>query len=125
MRIWAGNAGFSRGRLSLQTPKSAIAGRQLAKVSGHTREYSRFAETVGGDRVRSRLPPGGRSPSWDVLGPQPVKIGNSVHGLRPARLSQNRCRLLTGKRCIRRYQCFATARGKADCDLEAAAGAID
>jgi hypothetical protein len=52
-RKWAGNAGFSRVRLRLQTPKSAIAGRQSAKVSDHTREYSRFAETVGGDRVRS------------------------------------------------------------------------
>jgi hypothetical protein len=31
-------------------------GRQSAKVSGHTPEYSRFAETVGGDGVRSRLP---------------------------------------------------------------------
>jgi hypothetical protein len=32
-----------------------------AKVSGEHREYSRFAETVGGDRVRSRLPAAGRS----------------------------------------------------------------
>ena len=40
---------FSRVRLCLDTPESAIAGRQSAKVSGHTRDYSRFAETVGGD----------------------------------------------------------------------------
>jgi hypothetical protein len=60
-REWAGNTGFSRVRLRLQTPNSATAGRQSAKVSGHTPEYSRFAETVGGDRVRSRLPPAGRS----------------------------------------------------------------
>jgi hypothetical protein len=32
-------------------------GRQLPKVSSHDREYSRFAETAGGDLVRSRLPP--------------------------------------------------------------------
>jgi hypothetical protein len=56
-REWAGNAGFSRGRFRLQTPKSVISGRQLAKVSGHVREYSRFAEIVGGDWVQSRLPP--------------------------------------------------------------------
>jgi hypothetical protein len=50
----AGNAGFSRARFRLRTPKSAIGTRQSANVSGHAREYSRFAETVGGDRVRSR-----------------------------------------------------------------------
>jgi hypothetical protein len=58
-RDWAGNPGISPVRFCLR--KSAIAGRQSAKVSGHTPEYSRFAETVGGDRVRSRLPPAGRS----------------------------------------------------------------
>jgi hypothetical protein len=59
-REWAANEGFSRVRFRLQTPKSVISERQLAKVSGHVREYSRFAETVGGDWVRSRLPPAGR-----------------------------------------------------------------
>jgi hypothetical protein len=29
----------------------------MPKVSSHDREYSRFAETAGGDSVRSRLPP--------------------------------------------------------------------
>ena len=50
---WAGNAGFSRVRLCLQTPKSTIAGRQSPQVSDHTRGFFRFAETVGADRVRS------------------------------------------------------------------------
>ena len=53
----AGNAGFSRIRFRLQTPNSPIFGRELPKVSGHVRDYSRFAETAAGDRVRSRLPP--------------------------------------------------------------------
>jgi hypothetical protein len=55
-REWAGNASFSHFRLRLQAPKSAIAWPQSAKVSGHAREYSRFAETAGRDRGRSRLP---------------------------------------------------------------------
>jgi len=41
--------------------KSAILVRQIPKVSGHVREYSRFAETVGGYLVRSRLLPTRRS----------------------------------------------------------------
>ena len=55
------NARFPRVRFRLQTPNSVISGRQLPKVSSHDREYSRFADTVGGDSVRSRLPPAGRS----------------------------------------------------------------
>jgi hypothetical protein len=58
-REWAGIPGFSRIRFCLQTPNLPILGRQLPKVSGHDREYSRFAETAGGDLVRSRLPPEG------------------------------------------------------------------
>jgi hypothetical protein len=56
MREWAGNPGSSRIRFCLQTPNSPVLGRQLPKVSSHDREYSRFAETAGGDLVRSRLP---------------------------------------------------------------------
>jgi hypothetical protein len=59
----AGNPGFSRIRFCLQTPNSPILGRQLPKVSSHDRENSRFAETTGGDLVRSRLPPDGGSQS--------------------------------------------------------------
>jgi hypothetical protein len=70
----AGNPGFSRVRLRLWTPKSIIAGRQSAKVSGHTREYSRFTETVGGDRVRLGLPP---APSTSYL-PSPCREMRSV-----------------------------------------------
>jgi hypothetical protein len=44
-----GNGGFSRVGYRLQTPKSLILGRQLPKVSSHVGEYSRFAETFGGD----------------------------------------------------------------------------
>ena len=48
-RIRAGNAGFSRIRLRLQTPNWPILRWKSPKVSGLVREYSRFAETIGGD----------------------------------------------------------------------------
>jgi hypothetical protein len=54
-REWAGNPGFSRIRFCLQAPNSPILGRQMPKVSGYNPEYSRFAEIVGGDLVRTRL----------------------------------------------------------------------
>jgi hypothetical protein len=38
-----------------------ILARQIPKVSGHPRENSRFAETIGRDLVPSQLPPAGRS----------------------------------------------------------------
>ena len=34
----------------IQPPKLSIPGRQLAKVSGPARDYSRFPEIAGGDR---------------------------------------------------------------------------
>jgi hypothetical protein len=45
-RDWAGNPSFSRSRFRFQTPSSLILERQPPKVSGHLREYSRFAETT-------------------------------------------------------------------------------
>jgi AAA domain len=45
-REWAGSPGFSRIRFGLRTPSSPIL---RWKVSGLVREYSRFAETIGGD----------------------------------------------------------------------------
>jgi len=54
--IGAGNSGFLRSRRRLQTPNSPFFGCQLPNVSRHLREYSRFAETMTGDLVRSALP---------------------------------------------------------------------
>jgi hypothetical protein len=62
-------------RFRLQTPKSVISGRQLAKVSGHVREYSRFTDTPGGDRVRSQLPPEGDTRFGYKLISFPTKAG--------------------------------------------------
>jgi hypothetical protein len=45
---WAGNAGFSRLRFRLQDPWFADMEAEIGKVSGHVREYSRFAETIAG-----------------------------------------------------------------------------
>ena len=42
-------SGFSRIRFGLQTPGSPVLRRKSRKVSGRVREYSRFAETIGGD----------------------------------------------------------------------------
>jgi hypothetical protein len=60
-REWARNAGFSRVRFCLRTPVSPDVRWKLPKVSGLLREYSRFAETFAGDRVRPRLPREGTS----------------------------------------------------------------
>jgi hypothetical protein len=68
-------AAFSRVRYGLQTPNSLISGRQSPKVSGHIREYSRFAETVGGDLVRSLLPPDHGTLPRPILPPR-------LHGIR-------------------------------------------
>ena len=46
----AGNPAFSRIWFCLWPPNAPIIGHQLPKVSGHDPEYSRFAETIGGDR---------------------------------------------------------------------------
>jgi hypothetical protein len=58
-REWAGNGLFAR---SISSPDSQVGNLRapFAKVSGLVREYSRFAETISGDWVRSRLPPGAR-----------------------------------------------------------------
>ena len=48
-RQWAGNPGFSRIRLRLRTPGSPTLRWKSPKVSGLVRDYSRFAETIGGD----------------------------------------------------------------------------
>jgi hypothetical protein len=45
----AGNPGFSRIRLRLQTPGLAKLREKSPKVSTQIRKYSRFAETIGGD----------------------------------------------------------------------------
>jgi len=60
-------------------------GRQSAKVSGHLHEYSRFAETNAGDRVRSALrgPPGSRFDR--LLEPFVREIGNFHGALRDDR----------------------------------------
>jgi hypothetical protein len=49
-REWAGNPGFSRIRFRLQTPGLPKLRKKSSKVSGQIRKYSRFAETIGGDR---------------------------------------------------------------------------
>jgi hypothetical protein len=54
-------AGFCDLVNCLQAPKFAKSEANMPKVSGCQREYSRFAETVGRDRVRSRLPSAGGS----------------------------------------------------------------
>src|SRR6266566_5073285 len=46
---WAGNPGVSRSRLSLRVATLPTQRRKWLKVSGLVREYSRFAETIGGD----------------------------------------------------------------------------
>ena len=48
-RECAGNPGCSRIRFCLWTPGSSILRWKSPKVSGLVREYSRFAETIGGD----------------------------------------------------------------------------
>jgi hypothetical protein len=57
--------GFSRIRYRLQAPNSLFLGRQLPKVSGYVRQYSPFAKTTAGDRVRSEL----RRPSCSAFDP--------------------------------------------------------
>jgi hypothetical protein len=49
-REWAENPSFLSIRFRLQTPGSPIFRWKSPKVSGLVREYSRFAETIGGDR---------------------------------------------------------------------------
>ena len=49
-REWAGNPGFSRIRFRLWTPGLPRLRRKPPKVSGLLRKYSRFGETMGGDR---------------------------------------------------------------------------
>jgi hypothetical protein len=50
-RKWAGNPGFSRIRFRLQARSSPNSRWKSPKVSSLVREYSRFAETIGGDRL--------------------------------------------------------------------------
>jgi hypothetical protein len=47
---------FSRIRLCLQTPGLPKLREKSPKISGPIRKFSRFAETIGGDLVRPRLP---------------------------------------------------------------------
>src|SRR6187397_2722630 len=49
-REWAGNPSFSRIRFRLWTPALPRLRRKSPKVSGLLRKYSRFGETMGGDR---------------------------------------------------------------------------
>ena len=49
-REWAGYPGFSCIQVRLWIPSSVILRWKLPKVSGLVREYSRFAETIGGDQ---------------------------------------------------------------------------
>jgi len=72
----AENSGFSYVRIGLQAPNSLILGRQLPKVSGHVREYSRFEETFGGEEVRSALHGPSCSPFGRLLEPFVREIGN-------------------------------------------------
>jgi hypothetical protein len=72
-REWAGNPGFLRIRFRLRIPGLPNLRRKSPKVSNHLREYSRFAETVGGDSVRSRLPPEGEHCAASILGSQSLQ----------------------------------------------------
>jgi hypothetical protein len=71
----AENRGFSSTRDRLQALNLLILERQLPKVSGHVREYSRFAETTGGDRFRYVLRGSPYSPFDHILGPSAREIG--------------------------------------------------
>jgi hypothetical protein len=48
-REWAGNPGISRCRIRLWKPSPPMLRGKSPKVSGRTGQYSRFAETKGGD----------------------------------------------------------------------------
>jgi hypothetical protein len=48
-------AGFSNSVNGLQPPDFTSGGPKMPKVSGRMPKYSRFRETVAGDRVRSTL----------------------------------------------------------------------
>jgi hypothetical protein len=54
-------AGFRAPAISLHLPDRRFGRAKSRKVSGRSREYSRFRETEVGDLVRSPLPPRFRS----------------------------------------------------------------
>jgi len=60
MREMAANGELSGFGSCLRAPVWRFWAGKLSKVSGQTREYSCFKDTVAGDSVQSRLPPEGR-----------------------------------------------------------------